>query len=33
MGLLLSFTPLGRFSLGGLAIFAARQVMARRRYA
>ena len=33
VGLLLSFTPLGRFSLGGLAIFAARQVMARRRYA
>lgn len=33
VGLLLSFTPLGRFSLGGLAFFAARQLMARRRYA
>jgi hypothetical protein len=32
-GLLLSFTPLGRFSLGGLAFLAARQLMARRRYA
>ncbi len=31
--LLLSLTPLGRFSLGGLALLAARRLMARRRYA
>jgi hypothetical protein len=31
--LLLSLTPLGRFSLGGLAFIAARRVLANRRLA
>ncbi|WP_375768324.1 hypothetical protein NR798_42695 [Archangium gephyra] len=30
-GFLLGLTPLGRFSLGGLAIMAARRLMARRQ--
>ncbi|HEX8435161.1 hypothetical protein [Archangium sp.] len=31
--LLLGLTPLGRFSLGGLALFAARRLFTQRRYA
>jgi hypothetical protein len=32
-GLLLRLTPLGRFSVGGLALLAARRLFAQRRYA